>query len=140
MLKLYKIIAVLGVIFLMTSCDDKTVKKDVNKERVLNTAEKFIEIVYFDKGSYKEFKSLYADQSKVNSEKDFNEYRKKNDAQNVFPRDYKNVESIKNHLVLNKVDKNNFEVFWSENKENKKVNKNIWYISITKADKKWLIK
>lgn len=119
--------------------EDVVVKNEEAKEQIA-VVEKFIEIAYFDEGTYEDFTALYADPKKVNTEEEFNEFRKTNEAKDVFPVDTDSVKDIVKHLVADKVDDTNADVYWLKDtkKDKKEAATSVW--SVTKVDDEWKIK
>lgn len=132
----------------LAACSDKNepAKEDSQKgnekadiEEQIAVVEKFIDITYFDEGTYEDFKALYANPKDVNTEKEFNEFRKNNDPKQTFPIDSDKPEDIKKHLVAKKVDDQNAEVYWVKDlKDDKKEEAtSVW--AVTKVEDVWKI-
>ncbi|URM33410.1 hypothetical protein LLY41_02695 [Cytobacillus firmus] len=133
------LLTLIAVIILGSACSKEESKAKENFNEQLKVVENFIEIAYFDEGTYEDFTALYADKDKVNSKKEFTNFREKNEPKDIFPKDYENVKEVTKHLVAKKVDKTNVNVYWLENPDKDKTEsaKTVW--SLTKKDDKWLL-
>ncbi|AXI01207.1 hypothetical protein DV702_16650 [Sporosarcina sp. PTS2304] len=101
--------------------------------------EKFIDITYFDEGTYEDFKALYADPENVNTKEEFDEFRKNNDPKQTFPIDSDKPEDIKKHLVVKEIDENNAEVYWVKDLKDEKKEEATSVWAVTKVDGEWKV-
>lgn len=82
----------------------------------LAVAKQFIEIAYFDKGTYDDFLALHADTATANTEEEFNNFRESTTAEDQFPVDSDSVENMLKHLVAVSIDEKHAEVYWVNDK------------------------
>lgn len=128
------------MLLIVSACSNKEeTKVDKVEESQIAVVENFIEIAYFDKGTYDEFTALYADPTKVNTKEEFNVFRKENEPKDMFPKDYESVEKLKKHLIVEKVDQENANVYWLDNPDKDKTDKATSVWSVTKVEGKWLL-
>lgn len=127
----------------METEDEAQEEKEVKNEEAsaqIAVVKKFIEIAYFDEGTYEDFTALYADPKKANTEEEFNEFRKSNEPKDVFPVDSDSAKDVSKHLVAKLIDETNADVYWLENvkKDKKEDAESVW--SVTKIEDEWKIK
>lgn len=116
-------------------------QEEENKEvaQQIEIIQKFINIAYFDQGTYKDFVALFADAKKVNTEEEFNTFRETNDPTKEFSVDGDNLEGISKHLVAVVNDENNADVYWVEDKETAKREDAKFVWKLVKVNDEWKI-
>ena len=142
------ILTLLVLVLALGACSGDKEKEEPTKEEPKNeeasaqiaVVEKFIEIAYFDEGTYEDFTALYADPEKANTEEEFNEFRKSNEPKDVFPVDSDSAKDVSKHLVAKLIDETNADVYWLEDvkKDKKEDAESVW--SVTKIEDEWKIK
>lgn len=73
------------------------------EEDVKVSFENLIEILYFDKGTYSDYKSLFTNPEKTIDEDAFNKFRANPDFSDKFPYSEKNIVSIMQNIVIEQV-------------------------------------
>jgi hypothetical protein len=105
----------------------------------LEPLEELISIYYFDKGTYNEYKSVFANKSNIVNKEVFDNYRSKNEPKDVFLSDFDSVSNVMKHMKVVQKDENNAEIYWIPNPEKDDVSKASSYWIVTKQDGKWLL-
>ena len=107
----------------------------------LETAETFMNVYYFDEGTYEDYKQLYVDQDKVKSEDEFTKYREENKPSDTFGE--AKIETVKDalpHFKLKEIDENNAKVYFVEDVNDEAFKTAKFYWILEKQDDKWLMK
>lgn len=137
------ILTLLVLVLALGACSGDKAKEEPKNEEAseqIAVVEEFINIAYFDEGSYEDFTALYADPEKANTEEEFNEFRKSNEPKDVFPVDSDSAKDVSKHLVAKLIDETNADVYWLEDvkKDKKEDAESVW--SVTKIEDDWKIK
>lgn len=96
---------------------------------------------YFDEGTYKEYKQVFADEGKIVSEEEFDLYRKGNDAASVFGEiKVETMEDALKHLKVKEIDETNAEVYLVSDANDEEFKTATSYWILEKKGDKWLMK
>lgn len=101
--------------------------------------EKLIGSLFFNQGTYTEYKSLFANESRVISESQFNEYKSKNKPEMTFPKDYSSVASIMKNMKQKQTDPNTVIVYWPVDPQETAENARVKW-TVIKQNGKWFIR
>lgn len=74
--------------------------KTASDEESLNVVKSLIENLYFNKGSYSEYKAMFAFPDKVLKEDRYNEIRSNVNITEKFGADYKSADEVMKHMVI----------------------------------------
>lgn len=135
------VIGVFGVLLVIVILFFVLYQSNQNKfnSTPLAVVEKLVSVLYFNQGTYADYKSLFADKSRVITEQEFNNYEYKGQPDSKFPTDNDSVADVMKNMKEQQMDPNTVKVFWSTNPKDTAETAQVKW-AIIKQNGKWFIR
>ncbi len=146
--KIIKITAfLLAMFFLITAvgCNTEEAAEvpedqlEVKTGTPMETLETFIRVYYFGEGTYDDYKKLYANESLLRTEGEFDQYRREKEPQDMFPVGYESVEDVMTHMREVEIDDANIEIHYVEDPDQEGAEGAHFFWILTKVNDQWLL-